>query len=841
MRDSFWGRFGAWIKMIAWSAVFGVLAMTFLTPAIAVTSVGATTAITVFENLPNYIKPTNGSDASTIYAMQNGKPVEVATFYEENRKSIPFDQMSVNIINAVIATEDPRFYEHGGVDWISFIRATATNALQGGGGPGGSTITMQYVKNSLVEAAVLSGDKEAAEAATTASGIDGVMRKLREIRMAIALEQQTSKKDIIAGYLNLSFFGGQIYGIEQASKYYFGKSAKDVDVSQAAILAAMLQSPNLYRPDVAENLPGLKDRRNYVLKNMKDSGYITQEQFDAATAEEITVVAESEPAGCEATQMAAFFCDYVVWTIRNSPEFGADPGTREQLLRRGGLDIYTTLDLSLQKVAYKTVNKWVPSKSSTKLGAASVSVQVGTGRILSLAVNRYFDQTDRAKKLRGHTSVNYATDKDFGGSSGFQTGSTYKVFTLAQWLKSGKGLSDHVDSRVRTWKPADFTAAACGGLGGGNWKPKNSHSAPDDVNILTATSQSINTAYANMASQLDLCDIRNTAMDFGVHRADGQELAYVPSSVLGTNELSPLTMAAAFAAIANKGQYCTPVAIDRLVVRSSQEELLVPETQCNQAVSPEIAAAMTYALEGVIRGGTGGASNPGDGVPLAGKTGTTDDSVQTWMCGYTTKVSTSVWVGNVSGSQSLNKMSLKGQTASTVRHQIFKSIMTRANKLYKGGKFPSADGKYTGATMVRVPALAGLLPAEAVKALKDADLNSELVARHVSSLQPEGTVAYTRKAQGTKVPRGTLIKIYISKGGMFTVPEVRGMSVADAIQALVDAGFDSASGPVESQTQFYAYDPDIPAGRVLRSDPIAGTKVQLGGAALLYISLGPQG
>ena len=841
MREGFWGRFGAWIKMIAWSAIFGVLAVAFLTPAIAVTSIGATTAVTVFENLPNYIKPTNGSDASTIYAMKKGKPVEVATFYEENRKSIPFDEMSPNIINAVVSTEDPRFYQHGGVDWISFIRATAMNLVKGGSGPGGSTITMQYVKNSLVEAATLSGDKDAAAAATVAGGIPGLMRKMREIRMAIALEQQTSKKDIIAGYLNLSFFGGQVYGIEQAAQFYFGVSASELDISQAAILAAMLQSPNQYRPDVAENLPGITNRRDYVLANMLKEGYISQAQYDTAKPEEIVVHTEHEPAGCEANQSTAFFCDFVVWTIRNSPEFGTDAGTRENLLRRGGLDIYTTLDLDLQKVADKEVKRWVPTNNKQKLGAASVSVEVGTGRILSMSVNRIFDQTGATGNKLGHSSVNYATDKPYGGSSGFQTGSTYKIFTLAQWLKSGKRLSDHVDARIRAWKPSEFTAAACGGLGGGNWKPKNSHNAPDDVNVLTATSQSINTAFANMASQLDLCDIRNTAMAFGVHRADGNELMYVPSSVLGTNEIAPLTMANAFATLANNGDYCTSIAIDRLVVRGTQEELQVPQAQCTTAVSPEVAAGVTYALRGVISGGTGSASNPGGKTPVAGKTGTTDNSVQTWMCGYSTRVATAVWVGNVSGAKSLNALTLRGQSASTVRHQIWRPIMKVANRMFPGTNFPSPPASLTGATMVTIPTLAGLSPTDALAALKAADLNGQLESRQVLSLQPEGTVAYTRRAEGSNVPRGSIIKIFISKGGKFVVPDVRGMSVADAISALVAAGFDTATAPVPSESQYFEADPNVPKDFVTRTIPSAGARVAKGGAALLIISLGPAG
>lgn len=836
MRDRRESRFGLFARLAGWSAIMGILGMAFLAPGLTVGSFGVNTVVSIFENLPAYIKPVNGSDASTIYAMKDGQPVEVATFYEENRKSIPFEQMSPNIVNAVISTEDPRFYQHGGVDWVSFIRATLTNVAMGGNGPGGSTITMQYVKNTLVEAATLAGDKEAAAAATVAGGVPGLMRKMREIRLALALEQQTSKKDILAGYLNLSFFGGQVYGIEQASVRYFGVKASELSVAQAALLGGMLQAPNLYRPDVAENLTRATERRNYVINNMRSEGYITQEQADSAKAEPIKTNPKVEPAGCEASENAAFFCDYVVWTIRNSPEFGPTPAEREQLLRRGGLDIYTSLDLDVQAAADKAVKKYVPPDDKSGLGAASVSVQVGTGRILSMAVNRIFDQTEKAKDTAGHGAVNYATDFAYGGSSGFQTGSTYKVFTLADWLISGKKLGDHVDARIKEWNAADFTAS-CGGING-VWKPKNSHSAPEDVNIMTATAQSINTAYASMASQLDLCDIRDTAMRFGVHRADGNELMYVPSSVLGTNEISPLTMAAAFAGIANKGTYCSPVAIDRLVKRSTNTEMTVPKSLCSQAVAPEIAAAMTTALRTVISGGTGTASNPGDGTPVAGKTGTTDSSVQTWMVGYSTAVSTAVWVGNVVGKKSLNAISIKGASAYVARHSIWRSTMKAANKVYKGTAFMGAPATLTGTTDAIVPNVVGLAPDAAVAAIEAADLNAKIMPIPVASMQASGTVDHTSDPAGTVKPRGSQIQIYVSVGGQIVVPNVSGMTVAAARDALLMAGFAAVSEPVASQSQYFVQS-SVAKGLVAATDPAAGSTVASGGAVMLIISNGP--
>jgi membrane peptidoglycan carboxypeptidase len=614
-------------RLFGLSAIAGLLTFALLAPIAAVASYATTTGFTAFNSLAEYIKPVNAAQASTIYGNLNGEPVALATFYHENRVSVDYDQMSKNMINAVIATEDPRFFKHVGVDILSLIRATLGVASSGLSGPGGSTITMQYVKNSLIEAANIAGDEEALEAATVTT----IDRKVREIRFAMALETVTSKEDILAGYLNLSFFGNQLNGIESASNYYFGVKAKDLTVPQAALLTAMLRAPNAYKPDEEENLPDAKIRRDYVINNMRDEGYITAAEAEAYKKEPIVANITPTATGCEANQPTAYFCDYVVWTIRNSPEFGEAREDREMLLRRGGLEIYSSMDVALQNTTDSVVKTEMPIDNRWALGAASISVEVGTGRVLAMSQNRIFNQTNDEDPLT--TSVNYSTDKDYGGSSGFQTGSTYKIFVLAEWLSKGFLLGDRVDARKRVWEASEFRSR-CGGLSG-TWDPRNSNNASfTNETVLRSTSLSINTAYVNMAALLDLCDIRDMAVKLGVKRADGDELSFVQSSVLGVNELSPLSLAGAMAGFANDGVYCSPIAIDRVVVRITGEEMVVPATQCSRAMSSEVAAAATYAFQQVISGGTGTRSRTGDGVPVAGKTGTSDNTRQTWMTGF---------------------------------------------------------------------------------------------------------------------------------------------------------------------------------------------------------------
>jgi membrane peptidoglycan carboxypeptidase len=821
-------------RLFGLSAVAGILTFVLLAPIAAVASYATTTGFTAFNSLAEYIKPVNAAQASTIYGNQNGEPVALATFYHENRVSIDYDQMSKNMINAVISTEDPRFFQHVGVDILSLTRATLGVASSGLSGPGGSTITMQYIKNSLIEAANIAGDEEALEAAT----ITTIDRKIREIRFAMALETVTSKEDILAGYLNLSFFGNQLNGIESASNYYFGVKAKDLTVPQAALLTAMLRAPNDYKPDEEENLPDAKIRRDYVINNMRDEGFLTSAEAEAYKKEPVTANITPTATGCEANQSTSYYCDYVVWTIRNSPEFGQTPEDREMLLRRGGLEIYTSMDLALQNTTDEVVKREVPVDNQWALGAASVSVQVGTGRVLAMSQNRVFNQvTDEDPTT---TSVNYSTDKTTGGSSGFQTGSTYKVFVLAEWLSKGFLLGDRVDARNRAWQEQEFKAK-CGGLGGGDWEPGNFGGGDFvNVNVLSATASSINTAYVNMASQLDLCDIRDMAERFGIKRSDGNPLLYVPSSVLGVNELSPLSMAAAMAGFANNGIYCTPIALDKVVVRATGEELKVPASECARAVSAEVAAAVTYSLETVITGGTGTRSRINDGVPIAGKTGTTDETIQSWMTGYSSKVSTATWVGNVVGKQSLNRTSIQGVPGNSVRHDIWRQIMAQANATYGGDAFTPASSLYLGASTVTMPVINALLPEVAETVLKGAGLSVEVAETTVPSPNPVGSIAYANFDEGSSVVRGSLVTLFVSKGGMKAIPNVAGKTVAEAKGVLNTAGFLGVAEPVPSQAEYFVFSDTVPDGNVVGTFPESGTFVELASGVVLKISKGPR-
>ncbi|MEY9954082.1 transglycosylase domain-containing protein [Leifsonia sp. EB34] len=688
-------RGAAAAAFVGLSATAGVLVSAMVAPVVAVAGVATETGIHLFETMPEALTVDALAQTSDIYAKnREGQPVLLASVYDQNRKNVAWEDISPFVKDALTSTEDPRFYTHGGVDIPSALRAAIGNASSGNVDSGASTITMQYVKNILVQRAEAIRDKGERAAAYKEATKTGMDRKLREMRLAIGLEKALPKDQIMLGYLNIAHFGGSVYGIEAAAEYYFGVTAADLTLPQAAALVATVNAPNDFRIDDPDNIGDNKFRRdNDVLAAMLEEKRITQAQHDEAVATPIEPKITPPSTGCVTANPlgAGFFCDYVQRVIENEKLLPDPTDPERSTLKRGGYDIYTTLDLDLQASAVAAVEAYVPRTTEVlDLGSSLVTVEPGTGRILAMAQNKDFN-ADQDEASPENTAVNYSTDRDYGGSSGFQAGSTYKVFTLAEWLKDGRSLNDVVNGDSRAFNLSSFKDS-CQGSSSGPYSPKNdSGQKPGNISVRSATANSVNGAYFSMAQKLDQCEIRKTAEAFGVKRADGKPLTSYVSDVLGTNEVSPLRMAAAFAGIANKGVYCAPAAIDR-IVGPDGAEVPVPASSCSEAVSPEVAATMASALQSVTRGGgTGAPSNPGDGIPVFGKTGTTDSEKDTWFVGSTTRLTTAVWVGNVTGGVSLRRSTVGGIQADQLRHRVWKQYMTAANKVHPGEDFPEAS------------------------------------------------------------------------------------------------------------------------------------------------------
>jgi membrane peptidoglycan carboxypeptidase len=749
---------GTWIgglaAFVVVSLACGVLGAGLILPAVAVTSATADTAKGVLDAIPDELGIPALSQKSYLYSSDG---TLLTTFYAQNRIVVPLDAVSQPMQDAVVSLEDRRFWEHSGVDVQGMARAMVNNAVDGST-QGASTLTQQYVKNVLIERGVLAGDKEAQLAAQDVS----YLRKLKEAKLAVSLEAKAGKKKILEGYLNIAQFGPSLYGVEAAANYYFGVSAKDLNIVQSATIAAVTQKPNGLDP---QNYPEAnKERRDAALDGMLRDKKITKEEHDEAVATDVTASLSIHPTAtdCEVADKqagAGFFCDYVKYTIRNSPEFGETAADREALLNRGGLHVTTTLDLRIQQDALDAIEKRM-ANDRTDLGHALTSVEPGTGRIIAMAQNREY----KLGTPKGNaTSVNYNTDYDYGGSTGFQAGSTFKPFILAEWLNAGHSLREPFNGSQTSYTKTKWKASGCmpeGVYRLDKWNIRGSTGGM--VDAYTATARSINTAYAAMEYQLDLCKIQTMLEGMGIHRADGKDWALSPSMVLGTNEVSPLTMAEGYATFASGGMYCPPVAIDK-IVGPDGKEIPVPSSGCTRAMSEGVASGVTAALQRVVSGGTGTNGQISDGRPTAGKTGTTDGSVAVWFCGYTPQLATAVWAGYPARSKKLGGQ-WAGATGGRVPALTFKWFMSAALKGTEKMSFGKAPSEIDAGEKIRIPQVVGLTEEAATQQLQDAGFTVSVAPNREYSSVGEGLVVSQSPNGGGSAYLGTQITLVLSAG-----------------------------------------------------------------------------
>lgn len=816
------GALGGLLGLVGLSAVAGVLVTATVTPAIAIAGVTGSQALSIFEDLPDSLTPGAPMEPTIFYGTgADGNPFELAKFYEQNRVPVPFDQVSPLLYDAVLSSEDKSFYEHGGIN-IGSTASALLDYVKGDSSRGASTISQQFVKNVLIQECEQDQSQSDPDyskklaacwtQATQASGAEGIERKLQEMRYAIQIEKDYSKNDILLGYLNVANFGGQTYGIEAASNYYFGTTAKNLTLDQAAILAGIVQNPNRFRFDkpggswtdrtgtarnsADDGYADTKFRRNYVLNRMLADGKITEAQHAEATALPVTPNIHPSTQGCQAAGKQGYFCQYVKSVMENNEAFGDTAVKRKDNLRRGGMKVYTTLDMRVQEPGNEAMAAYAPVALEGKsFGATGVTIEADTGRILAIVQNTTFKETDDADKSKGETSLVYGADKAHGNATGVPGGSTYKIFTLIEWLKQGHSVNEVLDGRTKIFK--DFTQ--CGKPFRNNDLIKNFGNNRGRVStVMDFTKSSLNTGFLAMAQELDLCEINKTAESMGVHLGTGGSVTEpagpndAPNdpypTTLGSKYIAPIQMAGAYATVANKGIYCEPKAIDK-VLGPDEKEMTIPESSCSQVLSPEVAATAAYALQGVMNGGTGGPANPYDGTPLIGKTGTHQDA-GTAMAMSSTKAATFVYAGKMEGEDyKLNRHSYNGRGLNTVRYTVSKALQRAADRVYPGSRFPSPDSKLTRRVLKDLPSVVGKSVEEATTILERAGFSAQ-VGEAVESTIGAGLVAAQTPGAG-QVPSGTTVTLSPSTGTPppAAVPNVTGAKFAQAKKALEDAGF----------------------------------------------------
>ncbi|WP_413332688.1 transglycosylase domain-containing protein [Brevibacterium sp. GP-SGM9] len=531
---------------------------------------------------------------STIYYNDGKTPI--GQYKVEDRKSVQIDEISEPMQKAAIAAEDTSFYENRGISMKGLSRAVvgvATNKYAGGG----STITQQYVKNFYL---------------TNEHSFD---RKIKEMFISLKIDQQQSKDEILANYLNTIYLGRRSYGIEVAAQNYFDKPAKDLNVSESALLAAMIQRPGVADP--SENPEAYQGRFDYVVQSMVDEGFITEEQ--AAKVEMPDVKKANKESSLSGQK--GYMWDFV------RREAMAKLDIDEAQLDRGGYNIVTTFDKDRMKEAEKAIQT-LPSNQPKGMQAGLVSIDPDNGGIEAFYGGKnYLDQAFNAST-----------------QSHVQAGSTFKPFALVAGLENGVRLTDTYPGNPTTLNN-DGTPWPVQNFGNSSYGP---------VSLLKATQNSINTAYAALNLQVgpdktvdvaQRAGLSGNCTDEQMSSGDtGQctiELTPNAANVLGTPSVKPIDMANAYATFASNGVHHETHAIKNVTQGAEDKEVYKAETKGKRVFDKAVAAETSYALQQVVNGGSGSyAANLGR--PAAGKTGTTSSNKAAWFTGYTPNLATSV-------------------------------------------------------------------------------------------------------------------------------------------------------------------------------------------------------
>lgn len=747
------GLFGAFV---AASTVLGLLIAGIFMPIAGLGGSATKSVITAFDALPAQFTSSPMAQQSRILARDGSV---IATLYQENRLVVPIEDISKDMQNAQVAIEDRRFYEHGGVDGRGILRAVATG-LRGGGKEGASTLTQQYVRQLLIATARQNGNEKAAQAAQARSGIPGYVRKIQEMKYAISMEQRRNKEQILEGYLNIVYYGAQAYGVEAAARRYYDTTAAELTLPQAAMIAGLAQNPGVADPI---NSPKRAiERRNTVLKAMQEQGYISTRRMNQAQESPLGLKVQPLKPSCPAATNP-YVCYYVVNWLLDQPALGDTVKEREKRLYYGGLNVQTTFDPGLTKRTNEILARRISPTNSAKRGTAAAVVEPGTGRVLAIGQNTTWDLVGG----RGKTSVNWAVDQKYGASGGFQIGSTVKVFGVVTALEQG------MTANSSFYAPTDGTRISGSRFGGEKcgivdryFAPYNAEGEEHGMTTLReATVKSINTAFAQLATMVGVCNERDTMKRMGMHRADGKEYGAggIAATVLGADNASPLTLASSYATLASGGMYCEPRPVES-VIAFDGTELPIGQNKCRRAIDPKVAYDTTRILTGVLqKGGTG--TKAAMGRPAAGKTGTSDNSNQTWFAGYTPQLAAVVWYGTPYEQRSVHAY------GGTVAAPLWRQIMTEASKGMKTEQFrliksdTPAEAEKNDET-VSVPNVVGRSEESATRILEEAGFEVSVDDNRVNSgdVAP-GSVAESSPEGGKEVDAGSTVTITLSRGG----------------------------------------------------------------------------
>lgn len=602
----------------AYKRLFLISSVVFLVMIVGASIGFLTASVNTMPSLRGEIRPAASSQIFDI----NGNLI-TTVHSSENRLPVSINKIPKNLQNAFVAAEDARFYQHMGIDPRGILRAVWSNISDHGVSEGGSTITQQLAKNAL-----LTQERT-------------IKRKIQEAFLALQIEQQYSKNEILELYLNQIYFGQGAYGVQSAAQVYFGKNVEDLDLAECAMLAGIPKSPNYYSP--LNNLKAATERQTTVLEQMAKYGYIDSSTANKAQKTKLVFAQRSKQTTEEA--IAPYFVDYVTQLLID--KYGADA------LYKEGLKVYTTIDLEMQTAA-ETAMKKLPAIRTDSSGikqpqGALVAIDPHTGYIKAMVGGRGNDQFNRAVLAER------------------QPGSAFKPFVYLAALESGLTPGTVIDD-----SPISFN----------NWSPVNyDNQFRGKVTLRQSLENSLNVPTVKLTNQIGVDKPLYYAQQMGIStlvlkgNTNDRNLAMSLGGL--TRGVTPLEIASAYGVLANQGVRVEPVAIIKVVDRNGKV-LEQNSPQEKAVISDRSAYVLTDLLRGVINSGTGTAANIGR--PAAGKTGTTNDYKDAWFVGYTPDLAASVWIGYD------NDGYLNGIAGGGLPAQIWQSFMSKATS-----KMPSRD------------------------------------------------------------------------------------------------------------------------------------------------------
>ncbi|SDF61202.1 penicillin-binding protein [Klenkia brasiliensis] len=738
-------RAGTLAKLAATIVVAGALVAGMMLPFVGGSGLVARNSASLLDALPVELTDQTPNGMTTVLAADG---TVITHFYENNRTPVTADQISPIMKQALVDIEDSRFYEHNGLDVQGTLRALVTNLAAGGVEEGGSTLTQQLVKQTLLQTADTPEEREAADEQT-------VGRKLREARLALALEETYSKDEILTRYLNIAYFGAGAYGIQAASQRYFSVNAADLTLPQASVLAGLVQSPT--NDDPLANPENAQTRRDQVLNRMHTLGHISDQEL-ADTLAQPVVTAEGQPPsnGCVNASIGGFFCDYLEGHLIN------DLGMTQQQIDNGGYTIQSTLRPDMQAAGEQGILNTLPMGDAL-VGTYTV-VEPGTGHLLAMANNRQFcsDANNPACE-----SVNFNAVASKGA------GSTYKVFTAAAALEQGYSqyytitTSDPYVSRVYR--------GGCNATGNRNASSPycvvNAGNYPGTLDLEQALVRSSNTYFVALEDALGSVEAPvRMAERMGMHfdRANQTPADQIiaenqGSFTLGPYATSPLDLASAYSTLASGGTQCDPNPVISITDPTGAPATLADGTvvntgdSCNQDAIPSgVASTMNQMMIGDTVASYGTARRAAiPGHQIAGKTGTSQGNVSVSFIGSTPRYTASVMVFNPIGNQNVGGFG--GNKPATIFNDAMSPIL--ANE--PAQEFPAADATVANGNTVLVPTCGS--SSECQSAITGAGLRYGGQVS-VDSDQPAGTFLGVSPAPGTRVQRGGSVQVQVSNG-----------------------------------------------------------------------------